>query len=88
MAIEVGGTCSKHGENNKNHTTLWFESLMDRLLGRPWHRQIILKTELREIGCAGANRIELDQDRTQWWVGFGNDGSELSYSVTGNLLTR
>jgi hypothetical protein len=44
--------------------------------------------ELRGTDCADANRVDLDQNRPEWWVGSGDDGSEMQYSVNRELLDK
>jgi hypothetical protein len=40
-----------------------------RPLGRPRHRwEDNIKVDLRDIGIDGENRIQLAQDRVQWWA--------------------
>jgi hypothetical protein len=40
-----------------------------RSLGRPTHMwKENIKMDLRETGIDGANRIQLAQDRVQWWA--------------------
>jgi hypothetical protein len=39
-----------------------------RPLGRPRHIwEDNIKMDLREVGCGGADRIDLAQDRDRWW---------------------
>jgi hypothetical protein len=62
----VGGTCCTHGGRGV-HRVLVGKPKCKRPLGRPRRRwEDNIKLDLREIGIAGANWIQLAQDRVQW----------------------
>jgi hypothetical protein len=63
----MGGACSTNGEKRNVYRMLVGKLEGRRPLGRPRRRwEDNLKTDLREIGWGGMDRIDLAQDRDQW----------------------
>jgi hypothetical protein len=63
------GTCGTHGVGERRLQGFGSEAPRQKPLGRPRRRwEDNIKTDLREIGFGGANRIQLAQDRVQWRV--------------------
>jgi hypothetical protein len=69
MENEVGWTCGIYGEGRGVYRVLVGRPKSKRPLVRPSHRwEDNIRMDLREIGIDGANWIQLDQDRVQWWA--------------------
>jgi hypothetical protein len=56
---EIGRACSTNGPEANAYRILVGESAGKRLLGRPRHRWVDVKMDLREIGWGGMDRIDL-----------------------------
>jgi hypothetical protein len=61
--VEMGGTCSRHGRDEKCYTIFVGKPKRKRPFGRP-KRNILIN--LAEIGWEDVNWINLAQDRDHW----------------------
>jgi hypothetical protein len=69
MENEMGRACSTNGEKRNAYRLLVGKPEGKRPLGRPRHRwEDNVRINLREIGWAGMDWIDLAQDRDQWRV--------------------
>jgi hypothetical protein len=63
----MGRACSTNGEKRNAYRILMGKPEGKRSLGRPRHRWVDnIKIDLREIGWAGMDWIDLTQDRDHW----------------------
>jgi hypothetical protein len=63
----MDGTCSVDGEGKGVYMVLVGKPEGKRPLGRCRHRwENNIKVYLQEVGCAGMDWTELDQDRDRW----------------------
>jgi hypothetical protein len=66
---EAGRKCGTRGEGRGVYRVLVGRSEGKRPLGTPRRRwEDNIKLDIRDIGIGGTNRIQLAQDRVQWWA--------------------
>jgi hypothetical protein len=83
---KMGGACS--AERRGVYRILVGKPEVKRPFGRPrcrWEDNI--KTDLKEVGCAGVDWIDVSEDRDTWWT-FVNAVMNIGVPlIAGNLLT-
>jgi hypothetical protein len=63
----MGRTCGTYGERRGAYRVLVGKPEGRRPLGRPRSRwEDNIKMDLREVGCRGADWVDLAQDRDRW----------------------